>query len=389
MSSQKTIPGYILHTKLMPPRLRSTLVQRKNLLERLDSGLGKKKLTLVTAPTGFGKTTLVSMWMMNREVASAWITLDENDNDPSRFWTYLITALRTVDLAVGKNTLAALNAPALQSFQTFLTPLINDLAKFTKPSVLILEDFHWITSKEINDGLSFLIQNLPEPLHLVMISRANPDLPLHLLRARDEFVEIGTKELRFNLHETEEFLQMTTQAQISSQAVTLLFQKTDGWIAGLQLAASSVQHKSAEEIQNMIQNFSGSHRYVSDYLIKEVFESQPEAMQEFLLKTCFLKTLTTSLCDATAKLNNSAVTLERLERDNLFLGRLEQGGDQIWYRYNPLFAEFIQFLARRRLDETTVQQLYERASQWYEYHGLLDDAIEATLNAKLFARAMT
>src|SRR5215211_1824225 len=241
MSNQKTIPGYILHTKLMPPRLRSALVQRMNLLGRLDSGLNKK-LTLVTAPTGFGKTTLVSMWMMNREVASAWITLDENDNDPSRFWTYLITALRTVDLAVGKNTLAALNAPALQSFQTFLTPLINDLAKFTEPCVLILEDFHWITSKEINDGLSFLIQNLPEPLHLVLITRANPDLPLHLLRARDELVEIDTNALRFNLQETEEFLQMTTHTQILSSAIKSLFQKTDGWIAGLQLAASSVQN---------------------------------------------------------------------------------------------------------------------------------------------------
>jgi LuxR family maltose regulon positive regulatory protein len=371
----------------MPPRLRSSVILRESLLARLDTGLGKK-LTLVTAPTGFGKTTLVSMWLARRDIASAWITLDENDNDPIRFWTYIVTALRSVDSSIGKTTLASLNASTQQSFQTFLTPLINDLTKVGTPCVLVLEDYHSIASSEIHDGLSFLIQNLPELLHLVLVTRVNPGLPLHLLRARDELIEIDMNDLRFNLQETRAFLQMKTSSQIPSSAITSLFQKTDGWIAGLQLAAASLQHRNTEDVQNLIRNFSGSHRYVSEYLIREVFENQPDTVQEFLLKTCFLKTLTPSLCDATTELSNSAAILELLERDQLFLSRLEEAGDQIWYRYNPLFAEFIQFLAMQRFDESALQRLFERAGDWYEYHGLLDEAIESALHARLFARAM-
>src|SRR6266498_2148126 len=378
----------ILHTKLMPPRLQSSAIQRDDLLSRLDNSLGKK-LTVVAAPTGFGKTTLVSMWMASRDFASAWVTLDENDNDPSRFWTYVISALRTFDSAVGKSTLSALIALQPPSFQTLLTPLINDLAQMTQPCVLILEDFHSIASKEISASFSFLIQNLPRSLHLVLISRTSPDLPLPILRARNELLEIDTNDLRFNLQETASFLNMTAQTEISSSAIASLFQKTEGWIAGLQLAALSLQNRNAEEVQNFIQSFSGSHRYVSDYLIKEVFENQSESVRNFLLKTCFLKSLTASLCDTTTEINNSAALLESLERDNLFLVRLERGGDQIWYRYNPLFAESIQFLARQRLDEATIQLLFERSSSWYEYHGLLEDAVETALYAKLFERAMS
>jgi LuxR family transcriptional regulator, maltose regulon positive regulatory protein len=379
---------YVLHTKLMPPRLQASTIQRDDLLKRMDNGLGRK-LTLVTAPTGFGKTTLVSMWIASRNFASAWVTLDENDNDPSRFWTYVVSALRTFDSVLGKSALSALNAPQLPSFQTLLTPLMNDLAKLTEPCVLILEDFHAITSKEINESFSFLIQNLPDALHLLLITRTNPDLPLPLLRARNELLEIDTNDLRFNLQESESFLRTSTKTEISSSAIDSLFQKTEGWAAGLQLAALSLQNKNTEDIQKFVETFSGSHRYISDYLIKEAFESQSETVRDFLLKTCFLKGLTASLCNATAEIDNSTVLLEHLERDSLFLVRLEQGGSQIWYRYNHLFAESIQLLARQRLDERAIQSLFERASDWYEYHGLLEDAIETALTAKLFERAMT
>jgi len=378
----------VLHTKLMPPRLQSLTVARDELLDRLDHSL-EKKLTLVTAPTGFGKTTLVSMWLGRRDFPSAWVTLDENDNDPSRFWIYIVSALRTFDSAIGKSTLAALNSPQLRSFQTFLTPLINDLTKLNEPCVLALEDFHSITAKEIQESFSFLIQNLPQPLHLVLITRTTPSLPLPLLRARNELMEIDTDDLRFSLQETESFLRMAMQMEISPSSVASLFQKTEGWIAGLQLAAISLQNRDGEEVQKFVQTFSGSHRYISDYLIKEVFESQSESVQSFLLKTCFLKSLTASLCDAVAETNDSAALLEHLERDNLFLVRLEPGGAQIWYRYNSLFAESIQYLARHRLNETTLQSLFEKASGWYEYHGLLDDAIESALTAKLFELAMS
>jgi LuxR family transcriptional regulator, maltose regulon positive regulatory protein len=377
----------ILHTKLMPPRLRSSAVSRQGLMAQLDNGLNGK-LILVSAPTGFGKTTLVSSWIASREFDSVWVTLDENDNDPSRFWAYLVTALRTFDPLIGKTTLSTLNAPQIRSFHALLTPLINDLARLTGPHVLVLDDFHSITSREISDSLSFLIQNLPDELHLVLITRTRPGLPLPLLRARNELLEIETNDLRFNQQETDSFLRIKMQTAIPSSAVAGLYQKTEGWAAGLQLAALSLENKNAEQIQEFVQNFSGSHRYVSDYLIKEVFESQPEDVQSFLLRTCFFKSLTASLCDAIAEINNSAALLDSLERDNLFLVRFDQGSGQPWYRYNPLFAESIQFLARQRLEQASIQSLFEKASGWYEYHGLLEEAIETALNAGLFEPAL-
>jgi LuxR family transcriptional regulator, maltose regulon positive regulatory protein len=379
---------YVLHTKLMPPRLRSTAIPREILMKRLDSGLNGK-LTLLAAPTGFGKTTLVSSWIASRAVPSAWVTLDENDNDPSRFWTYLVSALRTLDPLIGKSTLSALNAPQIPSFHSLLTPLINDLARLTGPHVLVLDDFHFISSKEVGHSLSFLIQNLPDALHLVLITRTHPDLPLPLLRARNELLEIDTHDLRFNAQETEAFLRESTQNEISASAIASLSQKTEGWAAGLQLAALSLQNKDKDQIQEFVQSFSGGHRYVSDYLIREVFENQSEPVRNFLLRTCFLKSLTPSLCDAVTGSSNSAALLESLERDHLFLARLDQDRGQPWYRFNQLFAESIQFLARQRLDEATIQLLFEKASGWFEYHGLLEEAIETALSAELFERAMS
>jgi LuxR family transcriptional regulator, maltose regulon positive regulatory protein len=377
----------VLHTKLMPPRLRPSTVQRLDLMKRLDSGL-HGKLILVSAPTGFGKTTLAGAWIASGDFASAWVTLDENDNDPSRFWTYLVSALRTFDPSIGKNTLSSLNAPQIPSLQALLTPLINDLVRLTVPHVLVLEDFQMITSGEIYSGLSFLIQNLPDALHLVLITRTHPDLPLPLLRARHELLEIGSQDLRFTAQEAESFLRLSTQTEISPQAMESLYEKTEGWAAGLQLAALSLENRNAEQVQEFVQGFSGSHRYIADYLIKEVFESQPQAVQSFLLKTCFLKSLTVSLCDAVVEIDNSVSLLESLEQENLFLVRLELRGGRPWYRYNPLFAESIQYLARQRLNPAAIQSLFEKASGWYEYHGLLEDSIETALNAELFERAL-
>jgi LuxR family transcriptional regulator, maltose regulon positive regulatory protein len=389
MSRSKNSSGIenVLHTKLMPPRLRSATIRREDLIKRLDSGLDGR-LILLSAPTGFGKTTLISMWIASRDFDAAWLTLDENDNDPSRFWTYFISALRTFDPAVGKTTLSTLNAPHIPSIQSLLTPLINDMTRLAGPHVLVLDDFHFIKSKEISDDLSFVIQHVPDTLHLVLITRAQPDFPLPLLRARNDLLEFDTRDLRFNARETESFLKETTQAEIPSSLVENLYRKTDGWAAGLQLAARSLQNKSPEQVSEFVQSFSGSHRYVSDYLIQEVFESQPEAVQEFLLKICFLKSLNASLCDTVAEIGNSAALLESLERDNLFLVRLNHEGGQPWYRFNPLFAESIQFLARQQMDPMVLKSFFERASGWYEYHGFLEDAIETALVAELFERTM-
>jgi LuxR family transcriptional regulator, maltose regulon positive regulatory protein len=378
----------LLHNKLMPPRPGSNIIRRDDLLARLDQGL-TRKLTVVTAPTGFGKTTLVSMWIASRQFGSAWVTLDENDNDSARFWTYVISALRTLDSAVGKTTLSMLMASQPPSFQTLLTPLINDIVQLNGPCVLVLEDYHSITSKEIMDGVSFLLQHVPESLHLTLITRTELDLPLPLLRVRDELIEINTADLRFDQEETESFLHTVIPVELPSQLAHQLLQKTEGWVAGLRLVAMSLQHEDrATEVENLIRSFSGRDRYIADYLLKEVFDSQSEAVQSFLLNTCFFSRLTSSLCDAITETSNSGSMLEQIERDNLFITQLEHRGDQTWYRYNPMFAESIQYLARQRLGDVKITSLFEKASDWYEYQGLFDEAIETALTAKLFDRAM-
>jgi len=372
----------------MPPRLNSNIIRRDGLLSRLDRGLSRK-LTLVSAPTGFGKTTLVSAWIGSRPFASAWVTLDQNDNDVTRFWTYVVSALRTLGSSIGKTTLSALTISQPTSFQNFLTPLINDLARLNETSVLVLEDFYFIASKEIQAGISFLIQHLPDSLHLVVITRTEPDLPLPLLRVRDEMIEINAADLRFDQGETEAFLQTAAQIELSPSAIRQLLQKTEGWVAGLRLIALSLHNQGkAANVENLINSFSGHDRHVADYLIEEVFKSQSETVQSFLLKTCFFNRLTGSLCDAITDAGNNALLLEQLDRENLFLVQLEPRREQTWYRYNPMFAESIQYLARQRLDEASIQVLFEKASNWYEYHGLLDEAVETAFAAKLFERAI-
>jgi LuxR family transcriptional regulator, maltose regulon positive regulatory protein len=378
----------LLHNKLMAPRLNSNVIHRDDLLSRLDQALNRK-LTLVTAPTGFGKTTLVSMWTANRQFASAWVTLDQNDNDSTRFWTYVVSALRSLHSSMGKTTLSTLTTSQPLSFQTLLTPLINDLTRLRETTVLVLEDFHFITSKEIMDGVSFLIQHLPDALHLILITRTEPDLHLPLLRVRDEMMEIVAADLRFDQDEVKSFLSLATQTNFSALEIRQLLQKTEGWVAGLRLVALSLHNKGGSaEIEKLINSFSGHDRYVTDYLIEEVFKNQPESIQAFLLKTCFFNRLTGSLCDSIIDSNNSSATLEKLERDNLFLVQLEHPQDQTWYRYNPMFAESIQYLARQRLGEPGIQVLFEKASNWYEYHGLFGEAVDTALTAKLFDRAI-
>jgi len=378
----------LLHNKLMSPRLNSKIIRRDNLLARLDEGLSRK-LTVVTAPTGFGKTTLVSMWITSRPFASAWVTLDQNDNDVNRFWTYVVSAMRTLDSSIGKETLSTLMTSQPLNVETLLTPLINDLARLNETWVLVFEDFHFITNSDIIAGVSFLIQHLPAFLHLLLITRSAPDLPLSLLRVREDLVEVGMAELRFDQSETETFLQTSTPVELSPSATRQLFQKTEGWAAGLRLVALSLQDKGkATEVENLVNSFSGRDRHVADYLIEEVFNSQPEAIQLFLLKTCFFNRLTGSLCDAISDATNSAIRLEQLERDNLFLMQLEQRQNKIWYRYNPMFAEAIQGLARQQLGENAIQSLFEKASSWYEYQDLFDEAVETALTARLFDRAI-
>jgi LuxR family maltose regulon positive regulatory protein len=385
----------LLHTKLMPPRIHSTIIPREDLSQRLDEGLSRQ-LTLVSAPTGFGKTTLVSQWLAERKLPTAWVALDENDNDPVRFWTYVVSALRTLDAEIGKAALAALSNSQIPSFQTVLTSLINELAGNANSCVLVLEDYHAITNPEIQSAVEFLLQHKPDTLHLVVISRSEPDLPLGILRARDELVEITAADLRFDRAETESFLRETLKSEMPPSAVEKLLERTEGWVAGLRLAALSLQNKNGEATSQVIESFSGGHRFVADYLIREVFANQPENVQSFLLKTCFLNRLTGALCDSITgapfdtlrAASDGESVLEQLERENLFLVQLEHGRGRTWYRYSPLFAESIQSLARQRLGADGVQSIFQKASNWYAGQHLFGDAIEMALAAEQFERAL-
>jgi LuxR family maltose regulon positive regulatory protein len=408
----------LLSTKLTPPRLGSALVLREPLLARLDEGL-EHKLTLLSAPAGFGKTTLVVEWLhdlrftldlplvagqaiydfglnfakkpttrnpqssiLNPQVA--WLSLDEGDNDPVRFWRYVITACQIFDTEVGASALALLRTPQQPAFETALTMLINELARLSSKSILVLEDYHVITSDQIHKTIAFLLDHLPAMLHLIMITRSDPPLPLARLRARNELYELRAADLRFSLAETQIFLQQTIPFPISAEAIEHLDARTEGWAAGLRLVALALQgRQEAQEIEQFLATFAGSHRHILEYLT-EVLSAQPGPLQEFLLQTTFLSRLTASLCDAITGRNDSGLMLEQLERANLFLAPLDGAGQ--WYRYHGLFAEAMHQYAQRRLGEGGLHELYNKASLWYEQHGLLAEAVETSLSAQEFSR---
>ncbi len=388
----------LLRTKLAPPRLRPTLVARETLLERLDEGL-ERKLTLLSAPAGFGKTTLVSAWIASRAASHdlppvAWVALDAGDNDQMRFWRYVLTACRTFAPDAAESALAWLQAsqqtpfdPLQPSFfETMLTTFINALALLPGGYVLVLEDYHLIIAPQIHEALAFLLDHLPATLHLMIITRSDPPLPLARLRAYNEVLELHAADLRFSAEETQRFLCQSLPFPLAPETISQLETRTEGWVAGLQLAALALQgRQTAPEMEQFLATFTGSHRHILEYLVAEVFNAQPAPLQEFLLQTAFLSRLTGSLCDAVTARQDSERILEQLERANLFLVPLDGAGR--WYRYHALFAEAMQHEARRRLGEDALRSLAYRASLWYEQHGLLAEAIEAALAAHDFARA--
>ncbi len=319
-------------------------------------------------------------------LAVAWVSLDAGDNDPVRFWRYVITACQVFDAAVGESALALLSMSRRLPLETMLTTFINELAQFAHRGILVLEDYHVITSPQIHESVTYLIDHLPAMLNLLVLTRSEPPLPLARLRAHDDLYELHAADLRFSLAETQTFLRQTLPFPLSSEVITRLETRTEGWVAGLRLLALALQgRKDPHELERMLVTFTGSHRHILEYLVADVLSSQPEALQDFLLQTVFLNRLTASLCDAITGRIDSERMLEQLEHANLFLIPLDETGQ--WYRYHALFAEAMQHEARRRLGEDYLRSLYEKASRWYEEHGLLAEAVEVALTARDFARA--
>ena len=381
------MPAALLETKFYVPRPRRGLVPRPRLSERLDRGTASK-LMLVSAPAGFGKTTLLTEWLAagpaapGNERLAAWLSLDRADNDPASFWAYVIAALRTVASGVGESALALLQAPQPPPIETVLTALLNDLAAIAADIVLVLDDYHVIDAREVQDGMAFLLDHLPPGLHVVIASRADPALPLARLRARGELAEIRAAELRFTPDEAAAYLNEMMGLQLTARDVAALEARTEGWIAALQLAALSMQGR--DDVAGFIAGFAGDDRYVVDYLAEEVLQRQTDRVQAFLLQTSILGRLSGPLCDAVTGHGGGKAMLEALDRGNLFLVPLDDR--RRWYRYHHLFADVLQ---ARLLDEQPgqVPELHRRASAWYEQNGEQSLAIGHALAAGDFGRA--
>ena len=384
----------LLSTKLFIPSTRQELVTRSRLIEQLNDGL-HRKLTLISAPAGFGKTTLVTEWLGNlrseakrgspTQINIAWFSLDEGDNDSTRFLTYFIAALNRVkgiENAIGEGALSMLQAPQPPPIDTILVTLINEIATITSKITLILDDHHLIDAQPVHDAISFLLENMPSQMHLVIATREDPPFPLSRLRARGQLTELRAADLRFTSSEAFEFFNQVMGLNLSTNDINALETRTEGWITGLQLAAISMQGQ--KDHTSFIESFTGSHRFVLDYLLEEVLEKQPGRVQSFLQQTAILDRMTGSLCDVLTGQDNGQDTLEYLEHSNLFIVSLDE--ERCWYRYHHLFAD----LLRQRLSQTRLEQvpvLHRRASQWFEHNGFIDQAIKHALRADDFASA--
>jgi len=371
----------LLQTKLSIPPVRPDLVARAHLIERIDASLFGR-LTLVSAPAGCGKTTLLSEWCAvarTRGVSVAWVSLDAGDNAFERFWTYTVAALQTVHSSCGADLLSILRSSSKPTHESLLTLLINDVVTIPGDVVLILDDYQVIEEQDIHQSLAFLLDHMPDHMHLIIASRRQPPLPLHRWRGRGQIIELRADDLRFSYGETETFLRRSAGLDLSPEQVALLETRTEGWAAGVQMAVLSMQKRS--DWDSFLKTFRGTHRHVMDYLLAEVLDSQPADIQTFLLHTSVLSRLCASLCDVIRQRNDSQKILEGLERSNLFTVPLDS--ERHWYRYHHLFADVL----RRRLqavEPDRVPTLHKRAARWCQSHGFLSEAVDYALASQDF-----
>lgn len=375
--------GHLLATKLYVPPPPQRLVARARLLKQLDEGL-QGKLVLISTPPGFGKTTLVSNWIATQDLPAAWLSLDTEDANPRRFLTYLVAALQNALPAVGASVSSALDSAQMPPADSILTALLNEIAATGRAFVLVLDDYHVIDSNEIDRLIAFLVDHMPPVMHLIMTTREDPQLPLARWRARAQLVEVRAADLSFTPAEAALFLNQGTGLDLTSEEIAALEARTEGWVAGLQMALLSLRGRT--DVAAFIQNFAGDNRHVVDYLVEEVLQRQSADMRAFLLQTSILDRLCAPLCNAVTGLGNGAIMLESLERNNLFLVPLDD--KRHWYRYHHLFAAV---LAARATHEAPaeVTQWHARASDWYAAHAMPADAIRHAFAAQDYARAAT
>jgi LuxR family maltose regulon positive regulatory protein len=376
-------PG-LLTTKLHRPSVHPKRVQRPHLIQRLNKGLEfGRRISLVSAPAGFGKTTCASAWVQALDCAATWLSLEPADDDPGRFFTYLIAALQKVDANLGREIEGVLRAGQLPPGEVISTTLGNDIQELKTRFLLVLDDFQVIQDHFILQVLDRLVANLPQPLHLVLLTREDPPLPLARLRANNQLTEIRAGDLRFSNPEAERFLNEVMGLSLSPADIAVLEAKTEGWIVGLQLAALSVRDRA--DPSRFIATLSGSHRFILSYLTEQVLSRQPKEVQHFLLQTAILDKLNSDLCDAVTGRSDGRALLEQLFNANLFLIPLDD--EQRWYRYHHLFADLLRD-PRNALQKEKVAELHQRASRWYAQAGMASEAIQHALAAEDYAMAV-
>jgi LuxR family transcriptional regulator, maltose regulon positive regulatory protein len=371
----------LLKTKLYRPLIRPELVPRPNLNKRLNEGVNSK-VTLVSAPAGYGKTTLVSAWASTSQLPVAWLTLDEDDNDPARFLTYVIAATQRIQPDLGQEILSLLQSDQPPAIINLLPALINQLDNIQAGFFLVLDDYHVITSPDIHKAITFVIDHQPPQMHLLLATRIDPPLPLPRLRGRGQLTELRQADLRFSEEEAVVFLKQDAGIELTSTDVNVLVNRTEGWIAGLQIAALSMRNK--KDISSFIEGFGGSHEYILDYFASEILNNLPEPTRAFLLKTSFLGRLCGSLCDQVTGETGGQLILERLQEANLFLVALDD--EQTWYCYHQLFADFL-YKNLNLSHRMEVPELHLRASLWLEQNGFPQEAVEQAFLASDYSRA--
>lgn len=371
----------LLQTKLYIPPIRPSLVPRPRLIEKLNAGLAGK-LILVCAPAGFSKTTLLGEWVTCCPQPVAWVSLDKKDNNLAHFLLYFVSALQRINKNIGETAFTLLQAAQPLSYESLLTELINDIVAAVEPFVLVLDDFHLITESKIHNAFTFLLDNLPPPTTLVIASRANPPWPLARYRVRGEMTELRAEDLRFTFAETAVFLNDVMGLNLSAEDVAALDGRTEGWITGLQMAALAMQGQTDRAA--FVKAFTGSHRFILDYLVEEVLDRQPADVQAFLLKTAVLERLAAPLCDFVLERTDSQMMLRQLEDVNLFLIPLDD--KRRWYRYHHLFADLLYNKLQQRYPEQ-MPLLHQRASAWFEAAGFSEEAVTHAFAAQDYERA--
>jgi LuxR family maltose regulon positive regulatory protein len=348
----------------------------------MDEGFAGK-LTLISAPAGFGKTTLLADWVHKHKIPVAWFSVDKGDNDPLHFLTYIILGLQGLEADIGGAALTMLQSPQPPSIESILINLINDVIRIPTDFTLIFDDYHSVDAKQIHDLIVFLLEHLPEKMHMIIATRSDPPLPLLArLRSQNQLTELRAADLSFTADEAATLFTESLNLRLSTEDIHLLERRTEGWIAGLQLAALSLQGR--KDPSSFIKGFRGDHRYIADYLLEEVLNRQPEHLQNFLLQTCILGRLCGSLCDHVTQQKNSQQMLDDLEKANLFVIPLDE--ERFWYRYHHLFADLLE--QRLRLQEgALVPELHSRASQWFAENGFKNEAVDHAFVAQDYPQA--